>query len=471
MWAWARRRQTNKIGAGENRQQQEGGRQMSRISIGLIGLGLLTGLAGCAEREVILEGDRFGTRVPLAAAFPAEDGAERPADADAPRPITLGAPQNLDAWPMRAANAQNRIPHVSLAGTPTEIWANDIGQGNSRRNRITADPVVADGRIFTLDAEAGLMATGLNGETLWAVDLTPGFERGGGISGGGLAVAGGALYASTGYGELVSLDPATGNINWRQRLAAGITAPTVTGNSIYITSRDSQAWSLNPEDGRIRWQLPAGAADAVLSGGSAPVVTDRLVIFPFGSGELVATLRQSGVRVWGTAVAGVRRGVAYNNLNDITGDPVIVGSVLYAGNQSGRVVAMEAASGERIWTAQEGAYSPILPAGDSVFFVSDRNELIRLDAATGARIWGTELPLYVRERERRRQAVFTHYGPILAGGRLVVASGDGLIRFFDPESGAETGQVELRGGAATHPVVVDGTLYVVSGDGRLRAFR
>ena len=446
---------------------------MSRIAIRLIGLGLLTGLAGCAEREVVFEGERFGTRVPLEAAFPAEDGAELPADAaqDTSRPITLAAPVNLDAWPMRAANAQNRIPNVALAETPTEIWVSNIGQGNSRRNRITADPVVADGRIFTLDAEAGLSATGLNGETLWNVDLTPGFERGGGISGGGLAVAGGSVYASTGYGELVSLDPATGTVNWRQRLAAGITAPTVTGNSIYITSRDSQAWSLNPENGRIRWQLPAAAADAVLSGGAAPAVTERLVIFPFGSGELVATLRQSGVRVWGSSVAGARRGVAYNSLNDITGDPVIVGNTLYAGNQSGRVVAMEAASGDRIWTAQDGAYSPILPAGDSVFFVSDRNELIRLDAATGERIWGTELPLYVRERERRRQAVFTHFGPIMAGGRLVVASGDGLIRFFDPESGAETGQVALRGGAAANPVVVDGTLYVVSGDGRLHAYR
>ena len=225
------------------------------------------------------------------------------------------------------------------------------------------------------------------------------------------------------------------------------------------------------ENGRIRWQLPAGPATAVLAGGAAPAVTDRLVIFPFGSGELVATLRLSGVRVWGTTVAGQRRGVAYNNLNDITGDPVIVGNTLYAGNQSGRVVAMEASSGERLWTAQDGAYSPVLPVGGSIFFVSDRNELIRLDAETGARIWGTELPLYTRERERRRQAVFTHFGPILAGGHLVVASGDGNIRFFDPESGAETGSLPIRGGAASHPIVVNGTLYVVSGDGRLHAFR
>lgn len=449
---------------------------MTKLSIGGLGLVALVALSAC-EREEILEGERFGTRVPLAEAFPAEDGDQvdaAAAAADTPegsRPITLAAAESFADWPQRGANIRNAAPHAALGPAPAEIWSADIGAGNGRRVRITADPVVADGRIFTLDALAGVTAISTAGATLWSADLTPGFERGGGISGGGLAVDGGTVFATTGYGELVALDADSGAVLWRQRLGAGITTPTVAGEVVYVVSRDSQAWAIEADTGRIRWQIPAGEAPAVLSGGAAPAVSDRLVIFPFGSGELVATLRQSGVRVWGTTVAGARRGVAYNNLNDITGDPVIVGGTLYAGNQAGRVVALDAASGERLWTATDGAYSPVLPAGDSIFFVSDRNELIRVDVETGERIWGTELPLYVRERVRRRKAVFTHFGPVLAGGRLVVASGDGQVRFFDPEDGALTGTLEIRGGAAANPVVAGGVLYVVSADGRLHAYR
>lgn len=442
---------------------------MNKISFGILGIGLLAGLSGCAERELILEGERFGTRTPLEEAIPGAEVEE--IETDEARPITLAAPTTLQSWPMRSATVRNVVPHLALSSDPVELWSANIGQGNSRRNRITADPVAADGRIFTLDSDAHVTAVASDGSVLWTADMTPGFERGGGVSGGGLAVVDGALYVTTGYGELIALDPATGAVSWRQRLAAGVTSPTITDNSIYVVSRDNQAWSINPENGRIRWQLPAAPASAVLSGGSAPALTDRLVIFPFGSGELVATLRLSGVRVWGTTVAGARRGVAYNSLNDITGDPVVVGNRLYAGNQSGRVVALDAASGDRLWTAQDGAYSPVLPAGDSVFFVSDRNELIRLDADSGERIWGTELPLYVQQRERRRQSVFAHFGPILAGGRLVVASSDGEIRFFDPESGAQTGSLPIRGGAAAHPIVVNDTLYVVSANGQLHAYR
>ena len=437
-------------------------------------LAVLAGLAGCG-REEILPGERFGTRVPLAATLSAEGadaagGAADPAAGDAPRPISLPAPVDHAAWPQRGGTARNAIAPAALPPAPRLLFATDIGEGNSRRNRITAIPVAADGRVFTMDATAGVTAVSAGGEVLWRADLTPDWERGGNVSGGGLAVGGGALVATTGYGEVVAMEPATGAVLWRQRLQAGITAPTVAGGLVYIVSRDAAAWAIEAETGRLRWSIPGVPAQAVRQSGAAPAVTDRLVIFPFGSGEVQAVLRQSGLGIWRSVVAGDRRGVAYTIVSDITGDPVVAGDRLYVGNLSGRVAAMDPDSGERDWTASEGAYGPVVPAGGSVFFVSDRNELIRLDAASGARVWGTELPLYEARRERRRSAVFAHYGPILAGGRLVVASNDGLIRFFDPESGAETGALEIRGGAASMPIVVNGVLYLVGGDGRLYAY-
>ena len=433
-----------------------------------LALGAILALAAC-ERELVLPGERLDARSPLAERFPSAILAD---SENVTRAISLGAAQRISDWGQRGMNTRNRLPHAALSTTPTEIWAVSIGQGNTRRQRIATDPVAADGRIFTLDADAGLVATAVDsGAALWSVNLTPEFDRGGGISGGGLAVAGGTVYATTNYGEMVALDAATGAVQWRQRLGAGLGAPTISGNIIYVMSNDSQAWSLDADDGRLRWQIPAAEAASILAGGAAPAIGDRYVILPFATGEIQAVFPQSGVRFWGTHVAGGRPGAAYASLNDITSDPVVVGNTIYAGNQSGRVVAIDARTGERRWQARDGAYSPVMPAGDSLFFVSDRNELIRIDASSGARVWGVELPFYQRERERRRKAVFTHYGPILAGGRLVVASGDGEIRLFDPESGAQIGSLALRGGAASHPIVVNDTLFVVSQDGRLHAYR
>ena len=115
--------------------------------------------------------------------------------------------------------------------------------------------------------------------------------------------------------------------------------------------------------------------------------------------------------------------------------------------------------------------SPPWVTGGSVFMITDRNELVRLDAATGQRIWGTELPYYTSDRSSRREAVHAHYGPVLAGGRLIVASDGGRLRGFDPVSGALVSSVELPDGATSNPVVAGRTLYVVTRDGQLHAFR
>ena len=110
--------------------------------------------------------------------------------------------------------------------------------------------------------------------------------------------------------------------------------------------------------------------------------------------------------------------------------------------------------------------------GNAVFFINDINELVRLDAATGTPVWRTALPvLEDGANPRREKRIFTHYGPVLAGGRLIVTSSDGLIRQFDPASGALLGQLALPGGAASGPVVAGQTLYVLSKDGQLHAFR
>ena len=132
---------------------------------------------------------------------------------------------------------------------------------------------------------------------------------------------------------------------------------------------------------------------------------------------------------------------------------------------------MNSEDGERQWTAPFGAVEPVWPVGDSVFALTDASQLVRLDARSGEVIWARELPDYVKEKPKRRASIYAHYGPVLSGGRLVVASNDGYLRFFAPEDGSLVATVAVPGGATTAPVVAGSTLYVVSTNGQLLAFR
>ncbi|MFN3823523.1 MAG: PQQ-binding-like beta-propeller repeat protein [Pseudorhodobacter sp.] len=444
---------------------------------GLRGLSLVTAflLVGACEKEVILDGERFDPRTPLEASIPTE-GDPRPTDPAAvtfneSRPIALPSPRSNADWTHRAGSAQHFAGHVALSPQPALVWSANIGTGDSRRFRISAAPVVAGGRIFTMDAQGRVTATGSNGATLWQMATKPEGARSD-QSGGGLAYGGGRLAVTTGYGEVLALDPASGAVIWRQKVDAPASgAPAVADGLVFAVGRDGAAWAIRLADGRVDWRLPGVPSRTGMIGAAGPAIGDRTVLLPFGNGEVVAALRAGGERVWNAQVQGRRLGRGYTFMSDITGDPVIDGAVTYIGNQSGRTVAVDSATGTRRWTATEAAYGPVVPVGGSVFLISDESRLVRLDASTGTAIWSVEMPYFISTRERRRGEIVPHFGPVLAGGRLVVASGDGLLRFFSPTDGALTATVPLPGGAASAPAVVGGVLYVVSSRGQLHAFR
>ena len=435
----------------------------------LLGLGCAALLlSACSEREVILPGERIGIFEALGA-----EGA--PALDPAPNrslPIRLPAAVRNANWSQAPVTDATRTAHPALGTALQLAFAAPIGQGDSRRQRITAAPVVEGGRVFTLDSSAQVTATTTGGATAWTYNLTPLRDNVGEAHGGGLAVGGGRLYVTSGFGRLVALDPATGRELWVQDLdGTGTGTPSYRDGVVYLVSGDTTGWAIEADTGRIRWQIDSVEDLGNVSGGPAPAITDTLAIFGFGSGELAAAFRKGGLSVWNGAIAGRRAGRARALIQDITGDPMVAGDRLYVGNFSGSMAALDVNSGERIWTAQEGATGPAWPVGGSVFAVTDLGELVRLDAATGARVWGVPLPGFVRQKPRRRSEVVAHHGPIVAGGRVIVASNDGLLRQFDPASGALLGRTEIPGGATTAPVVAGGTLYVVSTSGQLLAYR
>lgn len=415
-------------------------------------------LVACGEPDIILPGTREAIRP--------GDGINTSA------PISLPAARVNAAWTHRNGEADHTIAHPALNGL-NQIFAVNIGEGDSRKARITADPIVANGAIYTMDSRSRVTATSTAGAPLWAADVQPGNDNRTDASGGGLAFGSGRVFVTSGFGEVTALDAASGGTLWTQDLdAPGTSAPTVQGDLLYVVGRDSTAWAIDISNGRVKWQQTGTPSVSGFAGGAGPAVTADLAVFPFDSGEVVGTFPQGGLRRWSTAVSGARVGAALALVSDIAGDPVIDGDRVYVGNVSGRTAAIDAFSGDRIWTATDGAVSPVWPAGGSVFLINDVNELVRLDADTGTSIWRTQLPAFEPGGVfRQRRSIFAHYGPVLAGGRLIVASSDGQVRAFDPQSGALVGNAALPNGAASHPAVAGGTLYVVTKAGQLVAFR
>lgn len=434
-----------------------------KLTQGAMGLVMLAALVACGPREVILPGERLDARAIIGGAPDKADETPRPV------PLSLPAATANASWTHQNGSAAHLAGHPALAAAPQRVFSTDIGAGNSRRNRITAAPVVAGGRVFAMGSKANVTAVSQAGERLWQTGLANGRSE---ISGGGLATDGQRVYATTGFGDLVALDAASGAEIWRQSFDAPVgAAPAVADGRVFVVARDGSAWAVSAATGKVQWIASGTPGQSGKLGAGAPAVAGDRVILPFASGEVRAAASSTGTTLWTGSVPGQRLGRAYATVRDISGAPVVDGGTIYAGSSAGRLVALDAGTGAQRWQAQEGAVDPVVPVGGAIFLVSDENRLVRLDASNGQTVWAVDLPYYTKARPKRQQRIFAQFGPVLAGGRVWVASADGALRGFDPVSGAMAVELDIPGGAASAPAVAGGTLYLVNENGQLLAFR
>ena len=435
-----------------------------RLFIIIVFLGNI--LFGCSEQDRILPGKRedpassFGFAEQEKIAFSKKDH------------IRIPRMRANDEWRFVSSEISKEYPNLLLGENLKENWSVSIGKGDSKKKRLVTDPISFQKKIFTLDANSVASAFDVEGKLLWRKDLTPPGEKSGEIFGGGFTFGQDQLFVTLGYGFLLSLNPSTGEENWSQRLiGSGNNTPIFNDGLVYLVSADSKVWAINAEKGRVKWTVDAIGNETNLISNNAPAVSDKYAVFGLGNGEIYVTFKKGGHVLWSSSLSGRKDSRVVSAIDDIVASPVIIDRNVYAADGAGKVVSLKIESGERNWTAPYGSSGNFWIADKSLFLISDTNKLVRLEIETGKTVWLTELPSLLQKRILQSNKNIQHYGPIIAGNQIIVASSDGYFRFYDPKTGEQKNKLKTKAGATVNPIVVNETLYLITQDGRLRAFR
>ncbi|MEZ5814523.1 MAG: PQQ-binding-like beta-propeller repeat protein [Alphaproteobacteria bacterium] len=369
-------------------------------------------------------------------------------------------------WPQAGGYPNHSMQNLALPAKITRAWTADIGDGATDRLPLVAQPIVVDDRIFTLNTHSRLSAFNIkNGDRLWHTDIADENEDDPVISG-GIASGGNLLYVTNGFNEVLAVNPASGEILWRQHIPApSRAAPTVINNRVFVSTLDSRLLALSPNDGRVLWEYTGLSDEAALLGAASPAANNDIVLPVFSSGEITALRIENGSIAWSDNLSNIRGQGGLSTITDIRALPVIDKGIVVAISFSGRLAAIDERTGTRIWQREiSGSQTPWI-AGNHIFVLSSDNQLIALGRDTGSIRWVTKLPRF----EDDEPIVLN--GPVLAGGRLILAGSEGKIIEVSPENGKVLGEWDAGGTISISPIVAGGTLYLLSKDGTLSAYR
>lgn len=349
------------------------------------------------------------------------------------------------------------MPGPGPDGVPALAWTKHVEEGPSR------NPVAADGRLFypaismqtqTFDLQAADLATG---EDLWTAPIDVDSRS-------VPAVADGMVYVNTSTG-LKALDASTGDVAWT--FPAGdsnaFISPVVQDGVVYVAGSDRSLSALDAGDGTRLWSVPLpGTVPSENYPGSFThvAVSGELVFGRSAEGTVSAFDIHDGKAVWTATLEGSAEETFL-----VSESVVAVTAVDYSqteGQRPVRLHALDATTGDPVWSPIELTSTATLAAADGVLFVADSLEttgtLSAYDIRTGESIWTQEMGGSLRS-------------PVYVDGQLyVLSNGDGTVQRIDAATGVANWSVYL--GAHGEPIVVDGlliasgyeTLYAVAGE-------
>ncbi len=436
---------------------------MAAVVAGLLGAGCssdgggpslpsLSGLNPFAEKETPLPGKRVAV---LAAQDSLETNLESSETASVAVPASL---PNLE-WSQPGGIASNAPGHLALEGSLRTLWSTDAGTGSNSDTKLTANPIMHQGRIYVLDAASTVSAfSASGGSRVWSASLVPESESDDEGFGGGIAADGGRLIATTGFGMAVALDASNGNRLWEKALGSPARAsPTIADGRVYAVTIEGRLFCLNAEDGTEIWSYRGVPQQASMLNNVSPAVAGDEVVVTFPSGDVMAFRADTGDPVWSDQLGQSAASSSVAGMNDPS-RPAIADGVVYAVGHGGRMIATASGTGERVWSVSIAGIETPWVAGDAVYVVDTAGKLVALNRATGEVRWATKLP---------GEGVWS--GPVLAGGRLWAASSKGKLAGVDATTGKVSSERDLGGKVFVQPIVADGRMYVLRDDAELVA--
>ena len=198
------------------------------------------------------------------------------------------------------------------------------------------------------------------------------------------AVANGKVYFGSGDGGVYAVDAQSGTLQWKFSTNDVVHAsPAVVNNTVYIGSWDSYLYAIDADSGQLKWSFKTGEDNTIhnqVGFQSSAAVVDDTVYVGCRDAHVYAVDAATGHKKWDYPTS----------KSWVIATPAVRDGVVYVGtSDSSRFMALDAKTGRLRFDFKAGAYvfSSAAIAGGLAYVGDHNGRLFAIDAKTGNKVW------------------------------------------------------------------------------------
>lgn len=335
------------------------------------------------------------------------------------------------------------------------LWKRSIGNGDIEL-KLNFSSFIFDKTIYNIDGYGFLSALDFStSKVVWDKELS---EK---VSG-GLGGDHNNLYYTTFQGEFVALSRENGQELWRTNLKSeSVAQPSSNGNLVAVQTVDGKLMAFDTQDGRLKWRYDSIGPLLSLRGTPSPIISQRYTLTSFANGELLAFDNKTGQPYWKATLASPQGRTELERLVDPDGQAIIDGDTLYTIAYQGKLVALNAITGQEKWSKSYSSFNSLAFGFGKLFVTTATGSVMAINPANGTELWKNDEFKY-----RRLTSPFV-YNQTIAFSDL-----EGYLHFLDINDGKYIAKKHpSEEGIMGNLNIVDSTLLVLTRTGELVAYQ
>ena len=275
----------------------------------------------------------------------------------------------------------------------------------------------------------------------------------------GIASGFGKFVVSDGDGNVIGFDLDSKEILWETNVGGEVLANAVIDASLVVVKNSvGELIALDSLIGEKKWTFRSQLPALTVRGTGEPIIKDGMVFSTFDNGRLAAFQLNTGFFLWDGPISFLEGSSELENLIDADSSPVFEKQLIFATNYQGNLTAFDMAQKRPVWNSQASSFhSPVIGKG-MIMVIQDDGSILSFSSANLASSW-------VSDEYTRRDLS----NGVMLNNLLLVGDLEGYVHVIDPLAGNTIGRKKVSGKPIKSISTFGGLAYILDQDSNLVA--